>query len=86
MLIEGPHAINRAKQVIGPTNSTEAPKGTIRGDFSVDPIITANLEKRAVHNLVHRSSNKAEAKREIALWFKPGEIVSYKTAYEMATK
>ncbi len=86
LLVEGPHAIDRAKKVIGPTNPTEAPKGTIRGDFSVDSIITANFEKRAVHNLVHRSSNKAEAKHETALWFKPSEIVSYNTAYEIVTK
>jgi nucleoside-diphosphate kinase len=73
-IIEGPHAIKRVKQIIGPTEPLEAPRGTIRGDFCTDSIVNANLDGRAINNLVHRSTNKKDAKREIKLLFKQGEI------------
>src|SRR3989344_1892473 len=33
MLWEGRQAVQRVRELCGPTNSTKAPKGTIRGDF-----------------------------------------------------
>ena len=73
-IIEGPHAIDRVKQIIGPTEPLEAPRGTIRGDFCTDSIVNANLNGRAIYNLVHRSTNKKDAAREIKLLFKKKEI------------
>ena len=32
------------------------------------------------NNLVHGSDSEESAKREIALWFKPGEVVGYEIA------
>lgn len=74
IIIEGPHAITRVKQIIGPTEPMEAPRGTIRGDYCTDSIINANLNGRAINNLVHRSANEKDAKREIRLLFKKSEI------------
>jgi nucleoside-diphosphate kinase len=43
VVLEGPQAITRWRALMGPTNSTEAPKGTIRGEFGTD------VERNAVH-------------------------------------
>jgi nucleoside-diphosphate kinase len=43
VVLEGQQAITRWRTLMGPTNSTEAPKGTIRGEFGTD------VERNAVH-------------------------------------
>lgn len=68
-ILSGPHAIERVKHIVGSTNPIEADNGTIRGDFCSDSIVNANLQGRAIYNLVHRSSNSSDAKKEIELWF-----------------
>lgn len=77
IVVEGLHAIRMVRKIVGPTIPAFAEMGTIRGDFSVDSPVLANLEKRAVHNLIHASGNPAEAEYEIQHWFKPEEIHSF---------
>lgn len=81
-VIEGLHAIDMVRKVAGNTLPVFAEMGTIRGDFSVDSPAIANTEKRAIHNIMHASETPEEAANEIALWFKPEEIHSYKRAEE----
>ena len=59
MILEGPNAIEAARQLIGSTNGIEAAPGSIRGDFA--------LEVR--RNLVHGSDSPESAAREIAIFF-----------------
>src|SRR3954470_3596295 len=59
MVLEGPNAIEAARQLIGSTNGIEAAPGSIRGDLA--------LEVR--RNLVHGSDSPESAEREIALFF-----------------
>ncbi len=59
MILEGPNAIEAARQLIGATNGIEAAPGSIRGDFA--------LEVR--RNLVHGSDSPESAAREIAIFF-----------------
>jgi nucleoside-diphosphate kinase len=60
-VLEADNAIARWRELMGPTDSTKAPKGTIRGEFGTD------VEKNAVHG-----SDAAEtARAEIAFFF-PG--------------
>lgn len=77
MVVEGLHAIDMVRKLVGPTVPALAEVGTIRGDYSVDSQILANSEKRALSNLVHASETTAEAEHEIGMWFKPEEVVSY---------
>ena len=74
MVIEGIHAIDMVRKIAGPTLPSKAEIGTIRGDFSVDSPAAANLNKRAIKNIVHASENKEEAANEIAHWFSEEEI------------
>jgi nucleoside-diphosphate kinase len=82
MVWEGNHAITNVRRIVGPTLPTFAPPGTIRGDYSVDSPVLANVKKRAVKNLIHASGNPEEAELEINLWFTPKEIHEYKRADE----
>jgi nucleoside-diphosphate kinase len=75
MVLEGENVIQRAREVTGFTDPSQAKPGTIRGDFGQDSILKANQEKRPVKNLIHMSGSKEEAAAEIAIWFKPEEIV-----------
>lgn len=78
MVIEGIHAIDMVRKLAGHTLPAFADMGTIRGDFSVDSPAVANVEKRAVKNIMHASETPEEAKNEIDLWFKKDEIHDYK--------
>ncbi len=77
MVVEGVHAIDMVRKIAGPTLPSKAEIGTIRGDFSVDSPIAANLNKRAVKNLIHISETPEEAKHEISHWFSEEEIYDY---------
>ncbi|GHU08997.1 nucleoside-diphosphate kinase [Alphaproteobacteria bacterium] len=69
MIIEGVQAINMVRKLVGDTLPFKADAGTIRGDFSVDSPAIANVEKRAIHNIIHASETADEAANEIKLWF-----------------
>ncbi len=80
MVIQGVHAVEMIRKLVGPTMPSAAEMGTIRGDYSVDSAAAANKDKRAVHNIVHASETAQEAEHEISHWFSPEEIHSYKRA------
>jgi len=80
IVIEGIHAINMVRKIVGPTMPADADMGTIRGDFSVDDATAANRDKRAVRNLVHASETPEEAEHEMSFWFAPEEIFEYMRA------
>lgn len=78
MVVQGPHAVDMVRKIVGPTMPHLAEMGTIRGDYSADSAISANIEHRAIFNLVHASETPAEAKHEIAHWFGKKPIFKYK--------
>ena len=63
--LEGENAIAVWRELMGPTDSTKAPAGTIRGDLGTD------IERNAVHG----SDAAATAKLEIAYFFDATEIL-----------
>ncbi|MEE9267834.1 MAG: nucleoside-diphosphate kinase [Thermoplasmata archaeon] len=64
---EGPRAVEVARGSIGATDPADAAPGTIRGDYGVD----------ISRNLVHGADSEASARREIVLFFRDEEILSY---------
>jgi len=66
MVVKGKDAVAVVRKMLGPTFGPDAPAGTIRGDFG--------MSKR--YNLVHGSDSAKTAKKEIALFFKPSELVA----------
>lgn len=77
IILEGYHAVEMARKVVGSTISAQAAPGTIRGDYAYDTPILANLERRPIRTYIHASGNQEEAEFEIKLWFKEEEIYSY---------
>ncbi len=69
MVYWGEGAIDKVRELAGATNPEEAGPTTIRGSFGR---ITT---KGVYENVIHTSSNEAEAEREIKLWFEPDEII-----------
>jgi nucleoside-diphosphate kinase len=67
---EGREAVAVARTMMGPTDGTKAAPATIRGDFALS----------VQNNLVHGSDSAENAAAEIALWFKPEELLNYTTA------
>ncbi len=66
VVLEGENAIKQWRDLMGPTDSKQAPAGTMRGDFGTD------IEQNATHG-----SDAAETARlEIAYFFNAGEIVA----------
>ena len=64
-VLEGPDAVAKNRELMGPTDSMKAPRGSIRGDFGTD------IERNAVHG-----SDAAETARvEIAYFFNATEIL-----------
>lgn len=59
MVLEGDHAIEAARQVIGATNPLQAAPGSIRGDYALE----------VGQNMVHGSDAPESAAREVGLFF-----------------
>ncbi|MDA1334462.1 MAG: nucleoside-diphosphate kinase [bacterium] len=85
MVVEGVHAVDMVRKIVGDTMPAKAEMGTIRGDFSADSAASANRDKRAVHNLVHASETPEEAEHEIGYWFEKGSVYTYKRTDENLT-
>jgi len=82
MVVQGVHAVDMVRKIVGATMPAMAEMGTIRGDYSVDSAASANRDQRSVHNLIHASETPTEAEHEIKHWFKEGEIHAYKRSDE----
>lgn len=82
MVVEGIHAIDMVRKIAGATLPVFADIGSVRGDYSVDSPAVANVEGRAIKNIMHASENEAEAVNEIGLWFSKDELHDYKRAAE----
>ncbi|MBX3046577.1 MAG: nucleoside-diphosphate kinase [Anaerolineales bacterium] len=67
MAWEGPNAVAAIRQTMGATRPTEAAPGTIRHDFGLE----------VGRNLTHASDKPETGEREVGLWFKPEELVSW---------
>lgn len=69
MVYWGEGAIQKVRDLAGATNPEEANPVSIRGQYGR---ITT---KGVYENVIHASTNDAEAEREIKLWFEPDEII-----------
>ena len=65
--LAGDNIIDKVREMLGPTDSTQAAKGTIRGD----------LGKTKMINVVHASDSQASADVELKRFFKPEELYTY---------
>ena len=64
LALRGDNAIAHVRDLVGPTDSTVAPAGSIRGDLGEDKM----------HNIVHASDSTEAAEAELKRFFNPGEV------------
>ncbi len=64
LALEGDAAISRVRDLLGPTDSSIAPKGTIRGDFGEDKMV----------NVCHASDSVEAAAVELLRFFRKDEV------------
>ena len=82
MVWQGNQAVAVVTKLVGSTEPATSDVGTIRGDYTSDSIVLANMDDRAVRNLIHCSDKPEEAEREIGLWFKENELINYNIIQE----
>jgi nucleoside-diphosphate kinase len=63
-ILQGANAVNVVRELLGPTDSRKAAKGTIRGDLGTDNMV----------NIAHASDSVANAELEVKRFFLPTEI------------
>jgi len=64
LALSGENAVARVRDLMGPTDSRKAPKGTIRGDFGKDTMV----------NVVHGSDSLENAALELKRFFADTDI------------
>jgi len=69
MVWEGLNVVKTGRKMLGETNPADSLPGSLRGDYSIE----------VGRNIIHGSDAVESAKKEIALWFKPEELVKWKS-------
>ena len=69
MVWEGDNAVATGRKMLGATKPFDSQPGTIRGDYCID----------VGRNIIHGSDSVESANKEIALWFKPEELVHWES-------
>jgi len=67
MVVEGPNAVEKTRNVVGATHPKDATPGTIRGDFGID----------IGRNLIHASDSVENSTYETGIYFTEEEMVSW---------
>jgi len=65
-ILTGPNAVAEVRQILGPTDSRKAPKGTLRGDLGTD----------SMRNIAHASDSVENAELEVRRFFRADELLS----------
>ena len=67
MVWEGDNVVKTGRKILGATKPSDSNPGTLRGDQCID----------VGRNVIHGSDAVESANNEIALWFKPEELVTW---------
>lgn len=74
--LEGSHAVDIVRKLVGSTEPLKSVPGTIRGDFTHISYDRAAVRKGVISNLIHASDSAESAERELKLWFEPTDFSS----------
>jgi len=66
LILKGEHAVTQVRDLLGPTDSKKAPKGSIRGDLGTDNM----------RNIAHASDSVENAEIEVRRFFRSEEILA----------
>ncbi len=78
LVLEGPHAVEIGRDMLGNTEPRQAASGTIRGDYAkLESYKIADEKKRVLRNIAHGSDSPENAEHEINTWFTKEELHDY---------
>jgi nucleoside-diphosphate kinase len=80
--VEGVHAVENLRKIVGDTSAKDAHPATIRGRFAHMSMEHADDAGRYYKNLIHASAEPEEAEEELDIWFSDEELQDYSTAHE----
>ena len=81
MVLEGVHAAENIRKIVGDTSAKDAHPSTIRGQYGHMSMDHADEEGRFYKNIIH-ASEPGEAEREIEIWFEEDELHDYTVAHQ----
>jgi nucleoside-diphosphate kinase len=85
LVLEGIEIVEVVRKMVGGTEPKMAAPGTIRGDYAHVSFKHADEKGIGVFNLIHASGSAEEAVTEIAVWFRPEELVTHSPSYTKFT-
>lgn len=85
MVLEGVHAAENVRKIVGDTSNKDAHPSTIRGKYGHMSMDHADEEDSLYRNVIH-ASEPGEAEREIKIWFEEEELHDYQVAHEDQVK
>jgi nucleoside-diphosphate kinase len=83
--LEGVDIVEIVRKMVGATEPRAAVPGTIRGDYAHVSFSHADEKGIGVFNLIHASDSPENAEIELAVWFKPEELVERNPSYTKFT-
>lgn len=72
MVWQGEQAVATIRKLVGATNPADADISTIRGTYGL----------QISRNIIHAADSPANAQREIAIYFQPGELIAYEKSLD----
>ena len=82
MVLEGIDAIELVRKMVGSTEPKSAAPGTIRGDYAHVSYGYADGQGISIKNVIHASGDKADAEKEVKLWFTDDEVFDYESVHD----
>lgn len=82
LAIEGVHAVENMRKIVGDTSAKDAHPSTIRGRFAHMSMEHADEAGRHYKNIIHASATPEEAEKELDIWFAEEELHDYRHVHE----
>ncbi|WP_414837987.1 nucleoside-diphosphate kinase [Candidatus Nanosalina sp. VS9-1] len=82
MVVEGVHAVENMRKIIGDTDAKDAHPATIRGQYAHMSMDHADESGGLYRNIIHASATAEEAEKEVGIWFSEDELHEYQSSVE----
>jgi len=82
LVVEGVHAVDNMRKIIGDTDASEAQPATIRGRYAHMSMDHADDAGNLYRNIIHASATEEEAEKEVGIWFSEDELHEYQNTFE----
>ena len=82
IVVEGVHAVENMRKIIGDTDARDAHPATIRGQYAHMSMDHADESGGLYRNIIHASATKEEAEKEVGIWFSEDELHEYESSVE----